>query len=358
MLFKCSNLAYRASFVQTVAKRRKEHAVHVEWLAGAEVFARLGDEWNALVARAMTNTPFQQLAYQQSWWTHLGPGELNTVVVRDSKGGGLCAIACFYLYEGTLYFNGCVEETDYLDLIVPQSDAEWAWQTVFDSLEGTDFPAWERLSLCNIPHASPTREILKQLASQRGYTFEVSVQDVCPVLHLPGSFDEYLMALDKKQRHEIRRKRRRARAASAELTVIGPEDDIHAEVDAFLELLQMSTTEKDDWLNEERRAVFHEVAEATLEDGTLQLLFLELQGEKIAGLFNFDYQSRIWVYNSGLNIAQFGRLSPGVVLTADAIEVAIDAGRKEFDFLRGDEEYKYRFGAEDTTIHRVQMSRS
>ncbi|HSM56156.1 MAG TPA: GNAT family N-acetyltransferase [Candidatus Sulfomarinibacteraceae bacterium] len=332
--------------------------MHVELIEGAEVFSTLGEEWDSLVARAMTNTPFQQLAYQQSWWNHLGPGDLHTIVVRDSKGGGLCAVACFYLYEGTLYFNGCVEETDYLDLIVPTSDAEWAWQTVFDTLEGPNFPPWERLNLCNVPDVSPTRTILAQIASQRGYQFNVSVQDVCPVLSLPETFDDYLMALDKKQRHEIRRKRRRARAASAELAMVGPDDNVHKEVDVFLELLQMSTTEKEDWLNEGRRAVFHEVGEAALAAGSLQLLFLELRGEKIAGLFNFDYDGRIWVYNSGLNIAQFGRLSPGVVLTADAIEMAIETGRKEFDFLRGDEQYKYRFGAEDTTIHRVQMSRS
>jgi len=67
---------------------------------------------------------------------------------------------------------------------------------------------------------------------------------------------------------------------------------------------------------------------------------------------------RIWVYNSGLDPAAFAALSPGVVLTAAAIERAIAAGRAEFDFLRGNEEYKYRFGAADTHIYRLRLERS
>ena len=62
--------------------------------------------------------------------------------------------------------------------------------------------------------------------------------------------------------------------------------------------------------------------------------------------------------SSGLDPAAFAALSPGVVLTAAAIERAIDLGRAEFDFLRGDEEYKYRFGAIDHSIYRLTLQRS
>ena len=81
-------------------------------------------------------------------------------------------------------------------------------------------------------------------------------------------------------------------------------------------------------------------------------------GEKAAALFNFDYDGRIWVYNSGLDPAAYGRLSAGVVLSAWAIEEAINRGRQTFDFLRGDEGYKYRFGAKDTTVHELIVSRA
>lgn len=331
--------------------------MHTEVIHGSSVFDLLASDWDALVDRSMTATPFQLLAYQKAWWTHLGPGDLHTIVVRDER-ERLSAIACFYLLDGTLYFNGCVEETDYLDLISPAEAAPTAWECIFDELEATDFPRWRALNLCNVPEASPSRDILKKLSARRGYEFNSEVQEVCPVITLPETFTDYLMGLDKKQRHEVRRKMRRAKAASAHAHVVSEDEDLNAAVDEFLRLLQLSTREKDDWLNDGRRAVFHDVARAAQENGQLQLLFLRRGTDNAAGLYNFDYKGRIWVYNSGLDIVEFGQLSPGVVLTATSIELAIEAQRSTFDFLRGGEEYKYRFGAQDTKIYRLEITRS
>ena len=336
--------------------RRQVPEMHVEIVRGDRVFKSLASEWDSLVDRAMTATPFQKLGYQKAWWTHLGPGELYTIVLRDPA-QNLCAVCCLYLLEDILYFNGCVEETDYLDLIVPEHAARQAWTLVFDTLESDQFPRWQGLSLCNIPEQSPSREILADLARARGYTVQSRVQDVCPIILLPDTFDDYLMALDKKQRHEIRRKIRRASAASTELHVVASDETLDSAVEDFLRLLQLSTTEKEGWLNEGRRRVFHEVAAEAQDQGNLQLLFLRQGTRNIAALFNFDYKGRIWVYNSGMDIVEFGKLSPGVVLTAAAIELAIEAGRHTFDFLRGDEEYKYRFGARDTHIYHLQLDR-
>lgn len=331
--------------------------MRTELIQGCDVFSRLATEWDDLVDCSMTATPFQSLGYQQAWWSNLGPGDLHTITVRDD-GGQLAAIGCFYLLDGQLYFNGCTEETDYLDLIAPAGRADLLWDCVFDVLEGGDFPDWQGLDLCNIPAVSPSRHILRRQAEKRGYRFQSAVQEVCPVITLPDTFDAYLMDLDKKQRHEIRRKRRRASAAQAELVTIGPEDNLARAVEEFLDLLQKSLPEKAEWLTEGRRAVFHEVARAAMDAGTLQLMFLTHRGARAAALFNFDYKNRIWVYNSGFDVAEFGYLSPGVVLTAGAIEQAINDGRSAFDFLRGDESYKYHFGARDTTIYRNQISKS
>jgi CelD/BcsL family acetyltransferase involved in cellulose biosynthesis len=330
----------------------------ISLIHGDSVFEVLAGEWDALASRAMTDTPFQILSYQSAWWRHLKPtgGSLHTVICRDEQ-GGLVGIGCFYLLEGLLYFNGCVEETDYLDLIVSPEHASEAWRAVFDCICGPGFPDWTAFDLCNVPEASPTLSIFPQLAGEYGLTFNREVHEVCPVVSLPGSFDEYLANLHKKQRHEIRRKMRRASGADVEFVAAGHDEDLEPAVDAFLDLLQKSTLEKKEWLNEGRRAVFHDVARASHANNTLQLLFAEVEGRKAAALFNFTYRDRIWVYNSGLDPTAFGNLSLGVVLTAKAIEMAIVEGKPHFDFLRGRETYKYRFGAEDTTIYRLQAGR-
>jgi len=87
-------------------------------------------------------------------------------------------------------------------------------------------------------------------------------------------------------------------------------------------------------------------------------MFLEVEGERAAALYNLDYKDRIWVYNSGLDPVAFGHLSLGVVLTTKAIELAIEDGHAVFDFMRGNEEYKYRFGAQDTYVHRIHITKA
>jgi CelD/BcsL family acetyltransferase involved in cellulose biosynthesis len=212
--------------------------------------------------------------------------------------------------------------------------------------------------LCNVPETSPTRIFLPQEAQRRGFLFNEQINEVCPIIPLADTFEGSLDSIDSKQRREINRKLRRATGADAELVVIGPDDDIDTAVNDFLDLLQKSTFEKREWLTDGRRAVFSETAHAAQQAGTLQLLFIEVRGKKAAGLFNFDYDNRIWVYNSGLDPELFGALSLGVVITAKAIEYAIENGRSTFDFLRGNETYKYRFGAQDTTIYRLHLERN
>ena len=325
---------------------------------GTEAFEQLAAEWDNLAGRSMTDTPFQSLAYQRAWWQHLGPGNLYTIALRHPD-GELIAVAPFYQIDGVLYFNGCTEETDYLDLITPAEHAQEAWAAVFDYLTSPAFPEWTGLDLCNIPAASPTHQLLPLLAQSRGMAFSTTIHDVCPIIPLASTFDEYLEnCLDKKQRHEIRRKLRRAEGEDLQTTVVQRPEELDQAMEHFFVLLQKSTPEKEAWLNDGRRAVFREVARAALEAGTLQLMFAHKDGQNAAALFNFDYKGRIWVYNSGQNPEAFGWLSPGVILTTRAIELAIANGRHTFDFLRGNETYKYRFGAHDTTVHRLQVQRA
>jgi CelD/BcsL family acetyltransferase involved in cellulose biosynthesis len=322
--------------------------------SGSAVFGRLASEWNTLVENSIINTPFQRLDYQQSWWNHLGPGNLYTISVHDDN-GRLAGIGSFFLVDQILHFNGCVEETDYLDLIATPEQAEAVWEIALDCLASDGVPAWNCIDLCNVPAASPTHEILPRLAQSRGFSFHTDLHEVCPIIELPKTFDDYLAGLDKKQRHEVRRKIRRADEAGMEIWTVGPDDDLETAVNQFLTLLQQSHPDKAEWLNDGRTALFHDISKASQADGSLQLMFAVIEGQLAAALFNFDYNGRIWVYNSGFDPEAFSHLSAGVVLTAKAIESAIENGRQTFDFLRGNETYKYRFGAQDTTIYRIHL---
>ncbi|MEW5830742.1 MAG: GNAT family N-acetyltransferase, partial [Chloroflexota bacterium] len=70
----------------------------------------------------------------------------------------------------------------------------------------------------------------------------------------------------------------------------------------------------------------------------------------------FDYDNRIWVYNSGLDFG-FRDLSPGWVLLGYLLQWANENGRREFDFMRGDEDYKFKFGGIQSWVMRVKITR-
>ena len=79
------------------------------------------------------------------------------------------------------------------------------------------------------------------------------------------------------------------------------------------------------------------------------LVKTDLQKQKAAGYFCFNYKNKILVYNSGFD-PQFSEYSPGWVLLGYLLRWANENQIAEFDFMRGNEEYKYRFGAMDRLV--------
>jgi CelD/BcsL family acetyltransferase involved in cellulose biosynthesis len=164
--------------------------------------------------------------------------------------------------------------------------------------------------------------------------------------------------VDKKQRHEIRRKQRRAeRETVVRFAFVGAQDNLIAEMDDFAALQRASREDKAEFMTPEMRRFFTAMAQRMQAAGWLRLCFLSIDGEKAASLLSFEYNRRFLLYNSGYDPDAHAHLSPGWVLLAYTIQYAIAVGCRVFDFMQGDEEYKYRFGSEDYKVMRVLVSR-
>jgi CelD/BcsL family acetyltransferase involved in cellulose biosynthesis len=74
------------------------------------------------------------------------------------------------------------------------------------------------------------------------------------------------------------------------------------------------------------------------------LVSAQLGEHVVGGLYGFADSRAFYYYQSGWSPG-FERLSLGSVLLAEAIDLASGLGLDEFDFLRGNEPYKHRFGA-------------
>ncbi len=133
-------------------------------------------------------------------------------------------------------------------------------------------------------------------------------------------------------------------------------DNLDDAIENFLGLMAQDP-EKEAFLTAEMVTAMSGTIKSAFAQGYLQLSFLEIDGQKAAAYLNFDYDNHLWVYNSGLN-RDFYSYSAGWVLLGYLLRWANENGRTNFDFMRGDEAYKYRFGAKDRFVQRVTLSRA
>jgi CelD/BcsL family acetyltransferase involved in cellulose biosynthesis len=94
------------------------------------------------------------------------------------------------------------------------------------------------------------------------------------------------------------------------------------------------------------RAWLEEAACLLEAAGLLRLYALRRHGEILAGILVLAAKGQMHFYIGGFD-PDHARLSPGTILVGHAIAEAERAGMKGFGFLRGQEPYKYRWGAQD-----------
>lgn len=328
--------------------------------------AALAEEWRALLDKSASSGPFLTPEYLSAWWRHLGGGEwqhaeLQLIIARDED-GGLVGIAPLFLTQNkddqaTLMFIGSHEISDFLDFIARPEDMPQFLSELFDFLASPQAPQWQRLDMYNILDDSSTPNILANLATQHGWKHQQTQLQPAPYIPLPGNWDEYLASMKKKQRHELRRKMRKAEnhLIPVEWYIVEDRAALSDEMQTMFALMKQDE-EKKIFLTPVMELQMMAIAEAAFENGWLQLAVLKVGRDIAAMELNFDYDNRIWSYNSGVH-SNFRDLSSGVVLLGNVLRHVIEDDHTAFDFMRGDEQYKYRMGAVDRFVLRVEIKK-
>ncbi|MBI2322587.1 MAG: GNAT family N-acetyltransferase [Chloroflexi bacterium] len=320
-----------------------------------EAFASLSADWEALATASSSGSIFTTWRWQQLWHAHLeGDYRLVSLVARDEV-GRLVGIAPLAEREGTVVFGGGAEVSDYLDVIVGDDHRGAIVAALADALAAA---GWLGCDLRSVPAESPLLEALPPALRARGYDVLVERDDVCPRVELPGDWERYLAQLSKKDRHELRRKMRRLDAAGqVRWYGIADAGDLPAALDDFLRLHRASRSEKAVFMDARRERFFRALADTFFGSQTMRLYFLELDGRRVAATICFDHRDETWLYNSGYD-PRYGALSVGLVLKALCLQDAIARGKRCFDFLRGNERYKYDLGASDRLVMRLRARRT
>ena len=184
------------------------------------------------------------------------------------------------------------------------------------------------------------KQVMKGTA-MAGRTAQIQQHGSAAVLALPDSFDVYMAErLSKKERHEMRRKRRRYEA------VLGESHFVHHDAadgifQDFVRFHRMAAGDKGNFMTEKMEEFFADLI--GLDGWGLDALVAD-DGHITAAGFGYFDRDGYYLYNSSYN-PDLAETSPGVVLLGRLIELTIDRQQSVFDFLKGDEAYKYRLPA-------------
>lgn len=309
--------------------------------------------WRGLHASTALRSPFLSWTWQREWVRAFAPAERLEIRHVTDAAGRLCGLLPLYEAEpGVLRLVGGIDVSDYLDLLAEAGREEETWSALLGSPPAVG-TVWD---LHAVPAASPTVTALPRLAAEHGVAVAATVEERCPVLALPPTWDAYLAILSGKQRHELLRKMRRLEreVPTARAVELGARAEIGSRFDDFLALHRRSRVGKARFMDDRMEGFFRRVATALAEEDGVRLWLLDAPTGPLAAFLCLEWEGTVGLYNSGFD-PERAALSPGVVLLAHVVRDAIARGKRRFDFLRGEERYKYDFAPVPEDLYRVTL---
>ena len=317
-----------------------------------ESFASLASYWNDSRQNLRWDTIFALPAWLQVWWQAFGSGaELYLRAVR--QGEKIIGIAPLLVRNKTASIIGSTDVCDYLDFIVAPGKEENFFTTLLDDLRQQGI---NRLELEPLRPDAAALTNLVAIARQRKYEVLCHQEGVSVELDLPSSWDEYLAMLNKKQRHEIRRKLRRLwEGDSVDYSCLEVRQEDRDFINTFLRLFSLSREEKANFMTARMEAFFRSLVKAMAEIGLLRFGILELDALPVAMIMGFDYNNAMYLYNSAYD-PDYSYLSVGLLSKVLCIKESIKRGKKKWDFLKGGEPYKYHIGGREIPLYSCQIA--
>ena len=316
-----------------------------------ESFSSLTTYWREEKNSLYWDSIFVLPVWLQTWWRTFGTGvELSLLAARQD--GEIIGIAPLLIKGETAAFVGSADVCDYLDFIVTPARERDFFNALLDDLKRKGI---RQLDLAALRPDSTTLTYLLPIARERKYEVLVHDDGVSVEMDLPSTWDEYLVSLSAKQRHEVKRKLRRLwEAGDVAYQCMEDSRQLDDLTDTFLRLFSLSRTDKAEFMTSQMESFFRALVEAMAGSGLLRFGILRLGELPMAMIMSYDYNDTMYLYNSAYN-PDFSYLSVGLLSKVLCIKESIEQGRKKWDFLKGKETYKYHLGGKEVPLFSCQI---
>lgn len=320
--------------------------IEIDLIDDAVRLTQFSDEWARFLGRVPAPTPFQTPEWLLTWWARFGSGRPHVLIARND-GEPVGVIPCFlhdwdHRRQLTLIGSGI---TDYLDPVFDTRHSGAIVEALARHLEKRS--EWDMCHWQDLSAGTPLRAL--------GPT-----QDDVPCSRIPlaESFAAYHDRLPYGIRRNIRRDTKKTEALGAIRFEIATEADpklLTALVD--LHRARWQRTGQPGMIDANRSEPFlRDIAAVMAARGMLRISTLYLEDRVLAIMFGLRNDTAIFFYITGFD-PEYEERGCGRVLMARTLEYAHSAKYKFWDFLRGDEPYKFLWGAQAVPKCRLHLER-
>ena len=337
--------------------------MEIHWIDNTGGFDGLREEWDRLLTESACDCVFLTWEWLRTWWSHLAERrQLRIAAVR--RKGELIALAPLAVRPGSVrrlfpfrvveFLGSGTAGSDYLDLIVRKGDEAEALSAFSRALGRRDLVEFGHLR-CS---GSAAADVGSRLV-QQGWKSAQTTVNTCPFIDLRGhSWTSYLATLGSQHRRDVQRK---TKNLSKQFEVAFERVEHEEQRDAALRLLIALHNKR--WIDRGGSDAFHtaghvafhaEFTARALRRGWLRLYVLRLDGQPASALYGLRYGGTFYFYQSGFD-PRYARHSVGLVTMGLAIQSALAEGAEEYDFLHGDEAYKFHWAKESRDLRRLDL---
>jgi CelD/BcsL family acetyltransferase involved in cellulose biosynthesis len=189
---------------------------------------------------------------------------------------------------------------------------------------------------------------------------EIESAALAPYMTLNGGLDHHLDGFSRKHRYNLKRARQQLeekhRVRFAMFTG-GAVDSIEENLEALFELhhsrkrdMRITST----FAGVTMKGFHKDLAVRFGRNGWLRMGSLKTEDNSIAVAYGFCYRDRFSYYQTGFD-PDWERYGVGTTLLVQLIEYGYKEGWSEFDFLRGDEDYKYQWTDQERELSTVNI---
>jgi CelD/BcsL family acetyltransferase involved in cellulose biosynthesis len=337
--------------------------LNAEWIASAREFRLLQAEWRHLFERSGAENPFLSFEWMGTWWNHFGKGSRPALVTVRNSDGRLVALAPFRVSRSMRDGLGArrlsfLADThvgsDHLGILAEPAYAQAAAEEIARVVI-RERKRWDYIAFQDAANGAPVTYLADQLELHGMLRRQMNASN-CPHTSLADSFDEYLAGISTGRRTSFRRRFRKIqRDHGAEFLMLSEGSAIEAGFPELNRLHRMRAAQhgrNSAFVSPELDCFHMDAMEALAGCGRARLAVLRVKGEVVAALYGFVVGKTFSFYQCGMDPA-WRSGGVGQVVLGLSIREAIRAGCSDYDFLRGEEPYKFEWGCRtrrDVTI--------